>query len=61
MNSEHYRDESTTMLRNWLRNQESIGPFQAKPKAEVKLFSKKHMLMGFLDLVQRESLREYCS
>lgn len=46
-----FRDESTTMLRNWLRNQVSSGPFQARPKAEMKLFSKKHMLMGFLDLV----------
>ena len=46
-----FKAESTTMLHQWLRNQESRGSFQPKPKAEVKVFSKKHMLMGFIDAV----------
>lgn len=50
-----FRDESVAMLGNWLRSQQSSGPFQPKPKAEVKLFSKKHMLMGFVDAVLESS------
>ena len=46
-----FHQESTFMLDGWLRNQESSGPFQPRPKAEVKAFSKKHMLMGFMDAV----------